>query len=65
MNTFFVAILFVCVEGVCNFVTTDRVVYSSANVCVTELQTAAQRIKEKYPDMVAKGTCMAVRLGEV
>lgn len=65
MSTFFVAVLYVCLEGQCNFITTDKKVYADAATCVKEVTDMGQLIKERFPNIVGKGACMVVRLGEV
>lgn len=65
MSTFYVAILFMCLNGHCEFVTTDRRVYSNPVECVKDVNDLGSALKKKFPEVVGKGSCVIIKLGEV
>jgi hypothetical protein len=65
MNTFFVAVLFACVEGQCSFATTPVQVYSVEAECLADGNEIIQKFSEMFPNGAIQGTCVKVKIGKI
>lgn len=65
MNSIIVAVLFVCVEGTCAFLTPKPAYYHSVVECERALVKAFVELKSEQPKIVGSASCIKVELDTI